>query len=376
MQQRFINPVSLNVTKAWPRVKRVLFNTIGILLLIWFILPQDLYTQQLKLGLSLISIAMNLSYCFVHVWNLPETGLAIDEADRGIWVADLKHHQMLYVPFEFITSVKQTNFDLSISFKRAFYYDRKNKIRIRLKATTTIPLSYMPLKGFNNFVPSYNKLVPNEFKLTSRIRTKEKANTPKVNRSWLILAGILFGLFLIRGLASQGPSLPARSPVFSQKYQKVVDYKPGMKLKTRDYHMTIKQIYKATSFDDDPIYIAQISVKQRKDDVKSYLSDDSFVMVNKPSEVKSYDDNETLDSVTIKKNGQQVPVINLLHTEDLVIESKSKITFNVAFKFDPDNKTAYLVYAPFSASHGTPDSDDDRPFTFIKFKPSQLKEIK
>lgn len=353
-----------------------------IFYLVTFFWKQSVWLQLLEaIGIvSLISLASYGRRFYHHLRPRSELALALDASQKGIWIWSQHYRRQLFIPFNMLKSTNQDDYLLTFTYQGAFYFDRRQTPHaLPSGVVSLITRDLESKKNLVKFLQAYNHLVEKKYRFdfsskgSLPMRGEAVWLSPKYQRVLKVVAVLLLcvnvGNVFITEQKRKNPYQEINT-----RYIKTVSYHKGMVLKTKQQELTLVNAYMAKDIDGNDIVIFRI----KKANNKESFTNRRFGIVAKENRDGTTSTVTALSGVTLKRQGQEMDVINLLRDDDNVITqnidwSLPDVTFNVAFKWRPDQRQ-YFVSRDFSGKK--PDDYNDAPAYFVRFSKKDLEEIK
>lgn len=353
-----------------------------IFYLVTFFWKQSAWLHLLEaLGILVLIFFANYGRRFYHrLRPRSELALALDASQKGIWIWSQHYRRQLFIPFNMLKSTSQDDYLLTFTYQGAFYFDRhQTPHALSSGVVSLVTRDLESKKSLVEFLQVYNHLVEKKY----RFDFSSKGSLPmRGSVVWLKpkYQRVLKTVAVLLLLANTGSVVIAernrRNPYheINTRYIKTVSYHKGLVLKTKQQELTLVNAYMAKDIDGNDIVIFRI----KKANNKESFSNRRFGIVAKENRDGTTSTVTALSGVTLKRQGQEMDVINLLRDGDNVItqnidRSLPNVTFNVAFKWRPDQRQ-YFVSRDFSGEK--PDDYNDTPAYFVRFSKKDLEEIK
>lgn len=384
-----MNKQYLNAIHYTPRVgckKRELFSFLFNLSKISFLVSIIVFPVFLtgKRNVFLVGLLIGLiatgidSFYNLYLTKTKGIMMAIDGHQMGLWAYSRRHHRMLYIPFKQIDGVKIRDQHLILQYQQSFIINEQRGPKIAGTGKLTYPLWIFSAKEADEFVKTYNKMVPKEYETSINLRQLKEVDHYKLPKM-IYFAFVLFIVYA--GTIPQTSSLMKGSS--GQNSKKVAnnihhkDFKLNKTYESSDYRFKFLKAYRAKTNYGNPVGIVQVQLTAKRSQDFTNLPSvdfDSFKSATSEGRFSSEDDQpSSLVDYVVLNDGRGV--VNQLHDGNHLRQAQ-RVVFNIVFELPSNkNKPSYLAYQPFSFDSG-PDEYDDSTAIIWKIKPSELEELK
>lgn len=336
--------------------------------------------KQMMILTVALAIVLAIKALVGRIIPSPEAILALDQSQQGLWLWSNRRQVQLFIPFEFLKKLIQSENQVTFVYRRAYYFNNDGRPKLSFAGRESFNASDFDQNAWKNFFESYNNLVKDELRYQIPAPNATKKYDTKKGISvftWPLVAFVVIS-FLANMVHDYRQNAPR--PEAGVELERTVVYRPGMKITTKQNKFTILGAYCAKSEAGANVLIVHIKRQQRNinKEAQSLRSHD-FVLASSKWKAQNYGGEEPLSRLIVKAQGRKYTVVNLLKTsgEELVSSSLAgkyrTTTFNVAFKIpSKDNKYLYFTYLPFTNNDA---KYSDTPVVFVRINLDKLGGI-
>ncbi|MEE5988164.1 hypothetical protein L1O48_05475 [Ligilactobacillus equi] len=337
--------------------------------------------KQMMILTVALAIVLAIKALVGRIIPSPEAILALDQSQQGLWLWSNRRQVQLFIPFEFLKKLIQSENQVTFVYRRAYYFNNDGQPKLSFSGCESFNASDFDQNAWKNFFESYNNLVKDELQYHVPMNTtKAKKSSTKGKISvftWPLVTFVVIS-FLANIVYDYRQNAPR--PKAGVELERTVVYRPGMKITTKQNKFTILGAYRAKSETGANVLIVHIKRQQRNinKEAQSLRSHD-FVLASSKWKAQNYGGEEPLSRLIVKAQGRKYTVVNLLKAsgEELVSASLAgkyrTTTFNVAFKIpSKGNKYLYFTYLPFTNNDA---KYSDTPVVFVRVNLDKLGGI-
>lgn len=354
-----------------------------------FVAGQQYHQLLIVYGLAFIGILSYLGFSYHHLAQDKFQVARINDQKTGLW---LNLHgfrtRRIYVAFEWLT-VQNNRTGIQLNYRRALALTRRDKLMLVGRGSVTLDSRVFDKKVLVSFARQLEAVNQEEVAAGfSEIidRDIKPTKLPKISLwKWLCVGITLFFLGATIWDTNSATTKPtkevrAKTEFARNGYHKAQTYqKPGQVVKTRKLKLVVNHIYRATSTDEKPLVILNVTASGHKVDDGLSVAGGDFYLYRKWS-LKDEKDDEYFDMAGHKNlnylllDGKEQPIINILKEGYEVSGDTPPRTFNIVMN-KPNQAAFDIVYQGFYYDlNKKPSSSDDTSFV-LHVKEKQLEEL-
>lgn len=330
---------------------------------------------------------------FFTIWGLAcsykksqnSIAFAIDSNDQGVWINSGWQSRMIYVPFSML-EIKCSHGMITFKYQKAFFYNKKNKLRMRSLGNESLRVTAVNKDELRNFITRFNQLTSHDknIKFPQKVTSVLVKYEPILGKG-LLFTGLILMLTLICSLGLDSGSSDNSSHDTSSTETRDTEYIKYNNLKfnkvyaTKKFNFVINKGYRAKTAQNKQVVIFNVTVSAK--DNYDYLDKDDFYITTDKDIISDGADyaHNPINSTFIMIGNKETPVVNQMNDDQNYcnpsFENANKKTMNIVFNLSELKKPNYFIYSAFDLDSEPIDKDDDRPSYILKFDPQKLEVL-